>query len=101
MTLTRDELLARLRLMRGGLGAILSCDELDALMGELDDRRCATCRWAEPTDPELLPDQADRAAYPFICGADALPMRGIGEGQLSGPVVVAPDFGCVQYEARP
>lgn len=79
--------------------------------------RCATCRWAEvrppvrSTDPATIrQDEASRAARPFLCGRlqhdqallsleyDADDET--GRCDVSHVLAVAPEFGCVQWEAK-
>jgi hypothetical protein len=49
--LSRDELLRRLRAMRGNVGAILTVDELEIVMSEIDDSRSSV------SPPGPIPEQ--------------------------------------------
>lgn len=52
--------------------------------------RCATCKWADHHHGNLACDRVhDAASQAFIVGPDDTPVR----------LHVAPDFGCVQWEA--
>lgn len=72
--------------------------------------RCATCRWAEASGP--FPD----SAYPLMCKRVSIVESWV-EGDAYQPpdgalaatdendggyarLLVSPDFGCVQYEAK-
>lgn len=92
MVFTKAELLDQLRIMRGGLGAILTKDELDAVMAELDDRRCATCRWAIGFGGRDNEASCERIDQP---GA----LMRTDDPHIA--VIVTPDFSCVMHEAKP
>jgi hypothetical protein len=109
MTLTNAELLGRLRLMRGVVGATLQVDELDALMAELDDRHCAMCRWARSGRPAAdgalvqgdPPSDLECSMISEDEFGQAIPLAHL-EGDLRGEawLSMAPEFGCVMWEAR-
>ena len=90
-----DALIAKLRLMAGGVGAILTAAELKALAPRVVGT-CATCGWAEAEEDGTRCTRIianDPPVPPTYIQVDS-PQDG------SAYLYVAPDFGCVLWEGK-